>query len=233
MTNIQKQTIPKLLPLLTLMIMFATITLILPEASAFNLNEESKTQILHKTIIISTDGGGDCYAVGQWNKYSQVCIVNNKTTVGLNDVVVIQSDVNLEIPHSAILVNHGIIKNDGLITVHGHVINYGQINNYKIVNNDGEIENYWGTIRNSEGALIVNGGHMLDKKYYLRLFGKIDNHYGAIHNNGIISNYSTIDNHWGQILNNCLGSVVGYGYLLGNDIKNMDCLVTVDIDRIQ
>lgn len=230
-TKKQIETI-KLLALVAAMGISITAVINTEQAFAFNLSESAPQTPTQKVINITSDESGDCDMIGQWNQHNKTCIIYNKITVGVNDIVHIQPNAVLEIPSNITAIIYGTIENRGSLKNHGHIFNHGIIENFKMISNDGMVKNYWGKINNNEGALLVNGGYMSDGKIGLHYIGTIDNHYGIIKNNGIMSNHSTLNNNWGTIFNNCLGSIVGTGHTLGNDIKQAKCVITIETDKL-
>ena len=183
--------------------------------------------------MIASSEAADCDVIGEWNQYENACVVSGKVLLGLNDTLVVQPNATLEISNSGSVTTHGTIQNDGTINNQGRVFNYGVVENLRVVNNEGLVENYWGKILNQDGALLVNGGYMIDGQVGLRFVGLIDNHFGSIVNNGTISNHSTVNNIWGSIVNNCLGNVIGAGHVIGNDVVQMDCVVVLESSQLQ
>ena len=203
------------------------------ESFAFSLSEPTQSNVEKNTIMIAADNAADCDVVGDWNQYQNVCVVPSKVTLGVNDILVVQPDATLEVSNSGSVTTYGTIQNEGTINNHGRVFNYGVVDNLRVINNDGLVENYWGKIVNQNGALLINGGYMIDGQIGLRFVGTIDNHFGSIVNNGTISNHSIVNNIWGSIVNNCLGKVLGAGHLIGNDVVQMDCVVILESSKLQ
>ncbi|MCH9658480.1 hypothetical protein K0U27_07275 [archaeon] len=202
------------------------------QAFAFDLSGSAQPAI-QNTLIIAAEESSDCGEIGHWDQYSNTCVIDGRMVAGVTTKVLVQQNAVLEIQSDAILTVYGIVENHGTVNNHGQILNHGTVENFKMFANDGTVKNFWGKIVNSEGALLVNGGYVHDGKMGLRYVGTVENRYGTIQNSGILTNHSMLNNHWGTVLNDCLGTMMGTGYATGNDVKQMECRVVVDMDRLQ
>ena len=150
MTKITDKKVAKLLSLAAVMSLAIT-AISTQQASAFSLTDNTESKI-QKIFLIVSDEPADCDSIGQWDQLNKKCIIDSKTTIGVNDKVIVQSNAVLEIPKKVTITLYGTIENNGTVNLHGIIFNHGIIENFGEVNNGGLLNNYWGKIANNPGG---------------------------------------------------------------------------------
>jgi len=141
MTKITDKKVAMLLPLVAVMILAIT-TISTEQAFAFSLSENTEKPTITKIIFVVSDQPGDCDSIRKWDQIDKTCIIENQTTIGVNDKVIVQSNAVLEVSKTATITLYGTIENNGTINLHGIMFDHGIIENFGEVNNGGLLNNY-------------------------------------------------------------------------------------------
>jgi len=141
MTKITDKKIAMLLLLAAVMILAIT-AISAEQASAFNLTDNTEPKI-QKTFLIASDESADCDSIGQWDQLNKKFTLDSKTTIGINDKLIVQPNAVLEISKKVTITLYGTIEDSRTVNLHGIIFNHGIIENFGEVNNGGLLNNYW------------------------------------------------------------------------------------------